>query len=119
MVKKSVLTLSVAAMVSIGSLLPVVPSELTVKASKISELEAEKNLIQQKKSGVDSKLKDAKGRIDQIKKQQSSVRSEIQRLDFAISDAEEKIRQKERDIQRAKDEIKQLPSRDQRTDPPD
>ncbi|MFS8631168.1 MAG: hypothetical protein LOD92_08455, partial [Bacillales bacterium] len=67
MVKKSVLTLSVAAMVSIGSLLPVIPSDLTVKASQLRDLEAEQNQIQKKKSGVDSKLKEAKGKVEQIK----------------------------------------------------
>lgn len=106
--KKSMLTLSVAAVVSIGSLLPVVPSVLTVDASKIGELQQEQKEISNKKSTVDAKIKQAEGEIKKIQREQSSVKSEMKRLDLAISDAETKIAQKEREIANTKEEIKQL-----------
>lgn len=106
--KKSVLTLSVAAVVGIGSLLAAAPSVHTAYASKLSELQSEQKEINSKKSGVNSKINNAEQDIKEIEKEQSTVKSDIHRLDLAISDAVTKITGKEKEIDKTKKDIKKL-----------
>lgn len=106
--KKSMLTLSVAAIVGIGSLLAAAPSVHTAYASKLSDLQSEQKEINSKKSGVNSKINDAEQEIKEIEKEQSTVKSDIHRLDLAISDAVTKITGKEKEIEKTKKDIKKL-----------
>lgn len=106
--KKSVLTLSIAAVVGIGSLLTAAPTVHTAYASKLNELQSEQKEINSKKSNINSKINNAEEEIEEIEKEQSTVQSDIKRLDLAISDAVNKITGKEKEIKKTKEDIKKL-----------
>lgn len=106
--KKSMLTLSVAVTVGIGSLLASVPSEHAAYASNLNDLQSEQKEINSKKSEVNSKIKSAEDEIKEIEGEQNTIKSDIQRLDLAIGDAETKIVGKEKEIKTTKEEITTL-----------
>ncbi|MBT2689121.1 peptidoglycan DD-metalloendopeptidase family protein [Bacillus sp. ISL-47] len=106
--KKSIITLSLAAILGFGSITVGLPADTAVAANKLNELNSQKNKINQERSGVESKINTTDQQINKIQGEQKSVESEIQRLDKAISDALAKIEEKNKQITATKQEIKKL-----------
>ncbi|GLB61489.1 murein hydrolase activator EnvC family protein [Cytobacillus sp. NCCP-133] len=106
--KKSIITLSLAAILGFGSLTVGMPADQAAAANKLNELNSQRNKVQQERSGVESKINSTDQKITEIQGEQKSVKSEIERLDQAISDALAKIEEKNQQIDTTKKEIKKL-----------
>ncbi|MEK4280656.1 murein hydrolase activator EnvC family protein [Cytobacillus sp. FSL R5-0377] len=106
--KKSIITLSLAAVLGFGSITVGMPIEKASAANKLNDLNSQKEKINQQRSGVESKLNDTDKKISENQGEQQSVQSEIERLDKAISDALAKIEEKNQEIADSKKEIEKL-----------
>ncbi|PAE25737.1 peptidoglycan DD-metalloendopeptidase family protein [Bacillus sp. 7894-2] len=106
--KKSIITLSLAAVLGFGSITVGMPVEKASAANKLNDLNSQKNKINEQRSGVESKLNDTDNKISENQSEQQSVQSEIERLDKAISDALAKIEEKNQEIADTKKEIEKL-----------
>lgn len=106
--KKSIITLSLAAVLGFGSITVGMPIEKASAANKLNDLNSQKEKINQQRSGVESKLNDTDKKISENQGEQQSVQSEIERLDKAISDALAKIEEKNQEIADTKKEIEKL-----------
>jgi peptidoglycan hydrolase CwlO-like protein len=106
--KKSIITLSLAAILGFGSITVGLPADTAVAANKLNELNSQKNKINQERSGIESEINSTDKKINEIQGEQKSVESEIERLDMAISDALAKIEEKNKEISATKEEIKKL-----------
>ncbi|MFS0863105.1 murein hydrolase activator EnvC family protein [Fredinandcohnia sp. 179-A 10B2 NHS] len=105
--KRKFLILGIGVMMGFGSILSTTPS--TVQAiEKNTELEKEKQEVEQKKSSVESEIEDKKDAISEIQAEQSSVEKEIKRLDFAVSETRNKIEGKKAQIQETGEEIERI-----------
>ena len=106
--KKSIITLSLAAVLGFGSITVGMPIEKASAANKLNDLNSQQEKINQQRSGVESKLNDTDQKISENQSEQQSVQSEIERLDKAISDALAKIEEKNQEIADTKKEIEKL-----------
>lgn len=106
--KRSILTLSLAAILGLGSVTVGLPADRAAAANKIDELNQKSEEIKQERSGVESKINSTGSEINKIQGEQQSVKEEIKRLDLAIGDAEAKIKEKNSEIASTKEEIKKL-----------
>lgn len=106
--KKSIITLSLAAVLGFGSITVGMPIEKASAANKLNDLNSQQEKINQQRSGVESKLNDTDKKISENQSEQQSVQSEIERLDKAISDALAKIEEKNQEIADTKKEIEKL-----------
>lgn len=106
--KKSIITLSLAAILGFGSATVGLPLEKASAANKLNDLNSQKDKINQQRSGVESKINDTDKKLTENQGEQQSVQSEIERLDKAISDALAKIEEKNGQIADTKKEIEKL-----------
>ena len=106
--KKSIITLSLAAILGFGSATVGLPLEKASAENKLNDLNSQKDKINQQRSGVESKITDTDKKINENQGEQQSVQSEIERLDKAISDALAKIEEKNGQIAETKKEIEKL-----------
>ncbi|MDE3840124.1 peptidase M23 [Bacillus methanolicus] len=106
--KRSLLTLTVAATVGVGSLFTGVAANSAIASSKLQELQNKKNELQRKRSGVESGINKADQEINRLQNEQEKVIAEIKRLDLAIGDTNEKINEKNVQIAETKAEIEKL-----------
>ncbi|MDQ6600334.1 murein hydrolase activator EnvC family protein [Bacillus salipaludis] len=104
--KKSVVAITVAASMGIGSLFT--GSSLVTEAASISNLKDKQNEIHNKRSNLKSDINDANTTINDLQGQQANVKSEMKRLDFAIGDTNAKIRDKTAKIGETQGKINQL-----------
>jgi len=104
--KKSVITMAVAATVGLGTIFGGAPAK--IEAESISKLKGEQNKIQEKRSDLKSGINQANDKIGDLQNQQADVKSEMQRIDFAIGDTTTKINEKTAKIEETKAEIAKL-----------
>jgi len=104
--KKSVITLAVAATVGLGTIFGGNPAK--IEAESISKLKGEQNKIQEKRSDLKSDINQANDKISDLQGQQADVKSEMKRIDFAIADTTTKINEKTAKIEEIKAEIAKL-----------
>ncbi|MEH7504193.1 peptidoglycan DD-metalloendopeptidase family protein [Neobacillus drentensis] len=104
--KKSVITIAVAATVGLGTIF----GGVTVKteAESISGLKSEQNKIQNQRSDLKLDINQANNKINTLQSQQADVKSEMKRLDFAIDDTTAKINDKTEKIEETKAEVTKL-----------
>ncbi|GHH97487.1 murein hydrolase activator EnvC family protein [Neobacillus kokaensis] len=100
--KKTVLTLTVAATVGLGTMFGGSPEK--IEAASSSKL----NEIQNQRSGVKTNINKANEKISNLQKQQSAVNNDLERIDLAISDITDKISDKNTKIKETKTEINKL-----------
>lgn len=105
--KRSIYTLSIAATLALTSFVPGVGVEIAT-ASKLSDLNSQKDQINQQKSGVNSEISEANQEINSIQNEQADLQSEMKRIDYAIGDTNTKMNQKSQEIKDKKVEIEQL-----------
>jgi peptidoglycan hydrolase CwlO-like protein len=106
-VKKQILSLAVVSTLSLGSLV----SPLSVneaKAASISEMQKEKNALQNKRSGINAEINKNQSKIGELQTEQQSLNDQIKKLDLGVEDAEKKIEVKNAEIAQTTDEIEQL-----------
>jgi len=103
--KKSIMTLSVTAIMGISTVFAGVPAEHTLAASKVEELQKKSNEIQKKRNEIDSEINSSTEQLDQIQTQQNEVTAEINAIDIQIGDTETKVMEKNQQISEKQAEI--------------
>lgn len=101
--KKTIITLTAAATVGLGTVLGGLP--LTTEAASISSLKGEQNKIHSQRSELKSGINDANAKINDLQNQENNVHNEISRLEAAMNDTTSKINQKTAKIDETKAEI--------------
>ena len=105
--KRTLLTVSTVAALALASFSPGLTSHLAF-ASKLSDLEGQKEEIQEEKSEVNSDINQVEKEIDSIQGEQVVVEQDMRRLDFAIGDTNTKIREKSVEIDAKNGQIAEL-----------
>ena len=106
--KKSIITLSVTAVMGISAVFAGVPTEHALAASKMEELQKKSNEIQDKRNQLDSEINSSAEQLDKIQAQQNQVTAEINTIDIQIGDTETKVVEKNQQISEKKAEITAL-----------
>lgn len=106
--KKTLLTVSVASVVGLGSLATGFPLNIASANSKIESLKDQKNQLQEKQSEVNSQIDEKSEKINEIKGEQQHLDKEIKRIDLAVEDTEVKIVEKQREIKETDKSIEKL-----------
>lgn len=106
--KRSLLTLSVAATVGVGSLFTGVAANSAMASTKLQDLQNKKSELQRKRSSVESGINKADQEIKRLQNEQDKVTAEIERLNLAIDDTNEKINEKNEQITETKAQIEKL-----------
>ncbi|MFJ7752903.1 murein hydrolase activator EnvC family protein [Peribacillus muralis] len=102
--KKNIIAMNASIMIGLGSLLAV-PS---VHAESISDLEKQKESIQEKRSGVESNISDTEKKIDNLQDKQMTAEEQIDAIEAKIAESDKKIDAKNAEITQTKKEIEAL-----------
>ncbi|MGE7876030.1 murein hydrolase activator EnvC family protein [Peribacillus muralis] len=102
--KKNIIAMNASIMIGLGSLLAV-PS---VHAESISDLEKQKESIQEKRSGVESNISDTEKKIDNLQDKKMTAEEQIDAIEAKIAESDKKIDAKNAEITQTKKEIEAL-----------
>ncbi|MET1181378.1 peptidoglycan DD-metalloendopeptidase family protein [Peribacillus simplex] len=102
--KKNIIAMNASIMIGLGSILAA-PS---VYAESISNLEKQKESIQEKRSGVESNISDTEKKIDNLQDKQMTAEDQIAALEAKIAESAKKIDAKNAEITQTKKEIEAL-----------
>ncbi|WP_285767842.1 M23 family metallopeptidase [Peribacillus sp. SI8-4] len=102
--KKNIIAMNASIMIGLGSFLAV-PS---VHAESISDLEKQKDSIQEKRSGVESNISDTEKKIDVLQDKQMTAEDQIEAIEAKIAESGKKIEAKNAEITQTKNEIEAL-----------
>ena len=106
--KKTVVTLSIAAVVGISSMFAGVPAYNVLASEKLNELNQKSEELQGKKSEVENQLNQTNEQINEIEEEQNQVTNELKRLETQINDTNTKITEKNQQIEEKNVEIEGL-----------
>jgi peptidoglycan hydrolase CwlO-like protein len=104
--KKSLISLTVAVIVGIGSLYGGLAGK--TEAASISKLKEQQNQLDSKRSGIKSDINQADQKISEVKGQQVDVQQEMNRIDLSINDTSSKIDEKTNKVSETKTKIAKL-----------
>ncbi|MEP9404962.1 peptidoglycan DD-metalloendopeptidase family protein [Peribacillus frigoritolerans] len=102
--KKNIIAMNASIMIGLGSILAA-PS---VYAESISDLEKQKESIQEKRSGVESNISDTEKKIDSLQDKQMTAEDQIAAIEAKITESAKKIDAKNAEITQTKKEIEAL-----------
>ncbi|MFY0783672.1 peptidoglycan DD-metalloendopeptidase family protein [Peribacillus simplex] len=102
--KKNIIAMNASIMIGLGSMLAA-PS---VYAESISDLEKQKESIQEKRSGVESNISDTEKKIDNLQDKQMTAEEQIAAIEAKIAESTKKIDAKNAEITQTKKEIEAL-----------
>ena len=102
--KKNIIAMNASIMIGLGSILAA-PS---VYAQSISDLEKQKESIQEKRSGVESNISDTEKKIDSLQDKQMTAEDQIAAIEAKIAESAKKIDAKNAEITQTKEEIEAL-----------
>ncbi|MEY9869970.1 peptidoglycan hydrolase CwlO-like protein [Peribacillus sp. B2I2] len=102
--KKNIIAMNASIMIGLGSILAA-PS---VYAESISDLEKQKESIQEKRSGVESNISDTEKKIDNLQDKQMTAEEQIAAIEAKIAESTKKIDAKNAEITQTKKEIEAL-----------
>ncbi|MCT4479526.1 peptidoglycan DD-metalloendopeptidase family protein [Peribacillus frigoritolerans] len=102
--KKNIIALNASIMIGLGSILAA-PS---VYAESISDLEKQKESIQEKRSGVESNISETEKKIDNLQDKQMTAEDQIAAIEAKIAESAKKIDAKNAEITQTKKEIEAL-----------
>lgn len=102
--KKNIIAMNASIMIGLGSILAA-PS---VYAESISDLEKQKESIQEKRSGVESNISDTEKKIDSLQDKQMTAEDQIAAIEAKIAESAKKIDAKNAEITQTKKEIEAL-----------
>ena len=105
--KKTIMTLSMAASVGLGTLFAGMPAD-KVFAESVAELEAKRQEIQSESSGIEKAINETNGQIETLQEEQQKVNNEINAIDLSIGDTTTKIAEKNGQIEVLNTEIEKL-----------
>jgi peptidoglycan hydrolase CwlO-like protein len=103
-VKKNIIAMNASIMIGLGSILAA-PS---VYAESISDLEKQKESIQEKRSGIESNISDTEKKIDSLQDKQMTAEDQIAAIEAKIAESAKKIDAKNAEITQTKKEIEAL-----------
>ncbi|MGZ9814663.1 murein hydrolase activator EnvC family protein [Peribacillus simplex] len=102
--KKNIIAMNASIMIGLGSILAA-PS---VYAESISNLEKQKESIQEKRSGVESNISETEKKIDNLQEKQMTAEDQIAAIEAKIAESAKKIDAKNAEITQTKKEIEAL-----------
>ncbi|MGG3555301.1 peptidoglycan DD-metalloendopeptidase family protein [Peribacillus frigoritolerans] len=102
--KKNIIAMNASIMIGLGSILAA-PS---VYAESISDLEKQKESIQEKRSGVESNISETEKKIDSLQDKQMTAEDQIAAIEAKIAESAKKIDAKNAEITQTKKEIEAL-----------
>ncbi|TVX81936.1 peptidoglycan DD-metalloendopeptidase family protein [Peribacillus simplex] len=102
--KKNIIAMNASIMIGLGSILAA-PS---VYAESISNLEKQKESIQEKRSGVESNISETEKKIDNLQDKQMTAEEQIAAIEAKIAESAKKIEAKNAEITQTKKEIEAL-----------
>ncbi|MGA9224779.1 MAG: peptidase M23, partial [Mesobacillus sp.] len=105
--KKQILSLAVVSTLSLGSLV----SPLTLdhaSAANISDLKAQKDKLENQRSGVNQQIEQKTNKIGELQTEQNTIEAQVEKLDLAVEDAINKISAKNAEIEDTNKEIEVL-----------
>lgn len=102
--KKNIIAMNASIMIGLGSILAA-PS---VYAESISDLEKQKESIQEKRSGIESNISDTEKKIDSLQDKQMTAEDQIAAIEAKITESAKKIDAKNAEITQTKKEIEAL-----------
>ncbi|MBT2648983.1 peptidoglycan DD-metalloendopeptidase family protein [Bacillus sp. ISL-34] len=102
--KKNIIAMNASIMIGLGSILAA-PS---VYAESISDLEKQKESIQDKRSGVESNISETEKKIDNLQDKQMTAEDQIAAIEAKIAESAKKIDAKNAEITQTKKEIEAL-----------
>ncbi|RRN74871.1 peptidase M23 [Peribacillus simplex] len=102
--KKNIIAMNASIMIGLGSILAA-PS---VYAESISDLQKQKESIQEKRSGVESNIFDTEKKIDNLQDKQMTAEEQIAAIEAKIAESSKKIDAKNAEITETKKEIEAL-----------
>ncbi|MEC0296965.1 murein hydrolase activator EnvC family protein [Peribacillus frigoritolerans] len=102
--KKNIIAMNASIMIGLGSILAA-PS---VYAESISDLEKQKESIQEKRSGVESNISETEKKIDSLQDKQMTAEDQIAAIEAKIAESAQKIDAKNAEITQTKKEIEAL-----------
>ena len=105
--KKTIMTLSMAASVGLGTLFAGMPAD-KVFAESVAELEAKRQEIQSESSGIEQEINETNGQIETLQEEQQKVNNDINAIDLSIGDTTTKIAEKNGQIEVLNTEIEKL-----------
>lgn len=103
--KKTLLTVSVASVLGFSSIGAI---EIASASTKINSLKDQKSELQEKQSEINSQIDEKHDALNEVKNEQASVDQEIKRIDLAVEDTEVKIKEKEQEVTEAEANIEIL-----------
>lgn len=104
--RKSLLSLTVAAAVGLGSLLG--GTAIKTEAESISDLKQKQKDIESRQSNLNSSINAADQKITSLKGQQADVQAQLKRIGLSIDNTNKEIEEKQSKIQETKDQIAKL-----------
>lgn len=105
--KKQILSLAVVSTLSLGSLVSPITFD-HASAANISDLKAQKDKLENQRSGVNQQIKQKTNKIGELQTEQNSIEAQVERLDLAVEDATNKITAKNAEIEATNKEIEVL-----------
>ncbi|MCM3672475.1 MULTISPECIES: murein hydrolase activator EnvC [Peribacillus] len=102
--KKNIIAMNASIMIGLGSILAA-PS---VYAESISNLEKQKESIQEKRSGIESNISETEKKIDNLQDKQMTAEDQIAAIEAKIAESAKKIDAKNAEITQTKKEIEAL-----------
>lgn len=105
--KKQILSLAVVSTLSLGAFVSPFTVD-TATAASISDLKAQRDQIESKRSGVNSQIKQKTNKIGELQTEQDQIETQVEKLDLAVEDAQNKIAAKNAEIETTNQEIVQL-----------
>lgn len=105
--KKQILSLAVVSTLSLGSLISPITFD-HASAANISDLKAQKDKLENQRSGVNQQIEQKTNKIGELQTEQNSIEAQVEKLDLAVEDATNKITAKNAEIEDTNKEIEVL-----------
>ncbi|MEH7883439.1 peptidoglycan DD-metalloendopeptidase family protein [Bacillus sp. JJ1609] len=105
--KKQILSLAVVSTLSLGSLVSPITLD-HASAANISDLKAQREKVENQRSGVNKQIEQKTNKIGEIQNEQNNLEAQVEKLDFAVEDALNKISSKNAEIEATNKEIEVL-----------
>lgn len=106
--KKTILSVSVLSLISLGVTLSESPIKALAETTKIEDLKEEKGEIDSKQNSVESEIDETEKKVNSLKSEQAKLDAEIKELDSSITKAEEQMLAKQKEISETETQIASL-----------
>lgn len=105
--KKQILSLAVVSTLSLGSIVSPITLD-HASAANISDLKAQREKVQNQRSGVNKQIEHKTNKIGELQNEQDNLEAQVEKLDLAVEDAINKITAKNAEIEATNKEVEVL-----------